>query len=448
MEPHGTFEQALAAFAADLRRLRIERGSPSYRDLAARAERTGHGIRLPVATQSDVFRGKRLPGFDTFMTLVRILHAYDGYGREVPVPAYSAPALTPWRTRWRTLAARQPDGPAGRAAASAPAGPAREGAPARVRPAPHRSLAARALDEARRGSGVQLPPLDVGAPLFRVAFSPDGAHLAATTGAEVAHLWDPVTRRADARLTAAAWALAFSPDGSTLATARGGRGITLWNVADGGARATLAGHRGAVKRAVYAPDGELLATAGADATVRLWDPAAATAVGGPLTGHLDEVLALAFSPDGTLLAGGGADKLVWLWDLPRRRGAPGRLLRPGSGMIWAVAFSPDSRMLVTAGADGTVRRWDPLTAQPRGEALVGHRGEVYEAAFSPDGALLATAGADGTVRLWDPHTGVARGEPLLGDGPAVKGVAFSPDGSVLASCGLDGTVRRWIVGPL
>lgn len=781
MEQGTAFEDELAALAAALRMLRIERGNRSYRDLATRADRSGTGIRLPVATQSDAFRGKRLLGLDTLMGLVRILHSYDEYGREIPTPAHNSPVLEPWRTRWRTLAAFRPaarDGTAPRTRAplpvrdpvpaagpppvhlgapprdtaapaapvpaprqgrpagpgplarpasgsapyrllsqhSAEAGPVvdlafspegdilagavarggtalwpmspgsafrgepglsaplafgREGlllaakepgsrylvqvssrtgarplptlhghcapllvlacspdgmtaagldqdrtvhvwdrrtgrrthavpasdaaavrvlafdtsgrllaadsagrlweplaegpptarppgggvpgeptalspdgsllaciraheaelwdttarrrrarltghggpvtavafspdgtllatgsadrtariwqtatgvplgppldghpaaigalafspdaallalacgdAPVRVygRAAPPPSLAARALAEARYAGGVQLPPVAAGAPLFRVAFSPDGARLAAAGGAERAYVWDAVTGRDVAHPAAAPWALAFSPDGATLATAGAGRSVTLWNLPGGGARATLTGHRGPVKRAVFAPDGRLLATGGADTTVRLWDPAAGTSVGSPMTGHSNEVVALAFSPDGTLLASGGADHVLWLWNVPRLRNAPGRLLRPASGTVWSAAFSPDGRMLVTAGADGTVRRWNPLDGEPLGDPIRAHRGAVYEAAFAPDGSLLATGGADGAVRLWDPGTGEERGE-LLGDEPgeAVHGVAFCADGTVLASCGTAGSVRRWILGPL
>ncbi|MEJ8645594.1 hypothetical protein WKI68_39035 [Streptomyces sp. MS1.HAVA.3] len=99
MESQGTFDEEPAAFApepaafaAELRRLRRERGNPTYRVLKARAANSGTRIRLPIATLSDAFRGKRLLGFDTLMGLVRILYSYDEYGQENPtVPSHASP---------------------------------------------------------------------------------------------------------------------------------------------------------------------------------------------------------------------------------------------------------------------------------------------------------------------------------------------------------------------
>ncbi|MEU9302481.1 WD40 repeat domain-containing protein [Streptomyces sp. NPDC048269] len=84
-QPPRTFEEELAALAADLHRLRIARGKPSYRDLVTRAARSGSGIQLSPATQSEAFNGKRLVRADTLMGLVRILYAYDEYGHDGPV---------------------------------------------------------------------------------------------------------------------------------------------------------------------------------------------------------------------------------------------------------------------------------------------------------------------------------------------------------------------------
>ncbi|UUU43453.1 WD40 repeat domain-containing protein [Streptomyces sp. NBC_00162] len=456
MDPHGTFEEELASFAAELRRLRLERGNRSYRDLAARAAKTGNGIRLPVATQSDAFRGKRLLGFDTLMALVRILHAYDEYGQEVPVPPHSAPALDGWRARWRSLAALQPTVPARPRVAPSAGPPPDEVMQASRPPTPERgsptavpersasgdSLASRALVAALdNAEPVELPPLDMGHPLFRVAFSPDGRILATATGGGSVLLRDPVTRQALGELDALPWALAFSPDGTALATSANGE-VRVWDLPDLTLRFVLTGLDSAVKRVVFSPDGQLLAVASADRTVLLWDMAAGRVPGGPLIGHTG----LAFSPDGSRLATSGADQPTHLWDVPHRRGLPGRPLQGHKGTVWAVAFAPDGRMLVTAGADGTVRRWDPNIAEPLGAPLTGHRGDVYEVAFTPDGRLLVTSGADGTVRLWDPVTGAAVGDPLPGHSLTVGAVAFSPDGSLLASGGLDGRLRRWIVG--
>ncbi|MFK0049345.1 hypothetical protein ACIQU4_35680 [Streptomyces sp. NPDC090741] len=109
-QPRAAFEEGLAALAGDLTRLRIERGMPSYRDPGARAAGSMTQIRLAVATQSDIFNGKRLVRLDTFMALVRVMLSYDGYGRPTAVPSHTAPELDAWRRRWREPAAMQSSG--------------------------------------------------------------------------------------------------------------------------------------------------------------------------------------------------------------------------------------------------------------------------------------------------------------------------------------------------
>ncbi len=48
--------------------------------------------------------------------------------------------------------------------------------------------------------------------------------------------------------------------------------------------------------------------------------------------------------------------------------------------------------------------WDPVTEQPIGEPLEGHKGMVWGAATTLlDGrSVVATGGPDRTARVWDP----------------------------------------------
>jgi WD40 repeat protein len=75
--------------------------------------------------------------------------------------------------------------------------------------------------------------------------------------------------------TAPVYGLAFSPDGHTLATASVDTTARLWNVTDPARPSVLAallvGHTDNVYSAVFSPDGHTLATASHDKTVRLWE---------------------------------------------------------------------------------------------------------------------------------------------------------------------------------
>ncbi|MFE2475876.1 hypothetical protein [Streptomyces sp. NPDC059389] len=314
-------------------------------------------------------------------------------------------------------------------------------------------LAAEALAVAlRERQPVRLPPVKAGVALVRVAFSPDGRLVAATTSTGSVEVWDPVTRRAlaapAAKLAALPWCLAFSPDGTVLATAAADRTVYLRDPATGTrVRELPTDHRGPLKRLAFSPDGRLLATASADGTVELWDPATGTRSREPLGGHTNEVVGLAFAPDGRRLVTSGADGQV-RWRDPGRPLLPEHVSLGHRGAVWSAVFSPDGTLLATAGADATVRVWDAGGGLPVGPPLTGHRSAVYDVAFSPDGRLLASAGEDGVVLLWHPATGRRAGGPLSGHDEAVNAVAFSPDGSLLVTAGRDGTLNRWVIGPL
>ncbi|WP_234318356.1 WD40 repeat domain-containing protein [Streptomyces sp. NRRL S-244] len=322
----------------------------------------------------------------------------------------------------------------------------RSGAPRTTR------LAAKALAVAlRERQPVRLPPVQAEAALIRVAFSPDGRLVVATTGAGSVHVWDPVTRRPvgppPAQLATLPWCLAFSPDGTVLATASANRTVYLRDPVTGArVRELPTDHRGPLKRLAFSPDGQLLATGSTDGTVELWNPATGRRFREPLSGHTNEVVGLAFAPDGRRLVTSGADGRV-LWRDPGRPLLPDGVSLGHQGAVWSAVFSPDGTLLATAGGDATVRVWDPDGGLPVGEPLTGHRSAVYDVAFSPDGQLLASAGEDGVVLLWHPATGRRVGGPLEGH-EAVNAVAFSPDGSLLVTAGRDGTLNRWIIGPL
>jgi hypothetical protein len=61
----------------------------------------------------------------------------------------------------------------------------------------------------------------------------------------------------------------FSPDGTHLATTSGDRTARIWDTATGRTTATLTGHTGWVFDVVFSPDGTRLATASIDGTARI-----------------------------------------------------------------------------------------------------------------------------------------------------------------------------------
>ncbi|HEV7890531.1 MAG TPA: hypothetical protein VGP08_07825 [Pyrinomonadaceae bacterium] len=158
---------------------------------------------------------------------------------------------------------------------------------------------------------------------YRVAFSPDGKTVAASSTRSEVKLWDAALKKELAShsysfkndAVVGVYSLAFSPDSRTLAAALDNGAAILLDAATLEEREALRGHKGAVYSLAFSPDGQTLATGGADGVVKLW----ATVSGKELIalrGHEDAVMVLAFSPDGQTLASGGQDRKVMLWSAP------------------------------------------------------------------------------------------------------------------------------------
>jgi RNA polymerase sigma factor (sigma-70 family) len=118
------------------------------------------------------------------------------------------------------------------------------------------------------------------APIFWLAFSPDGRLLAFNTPREVV-LAEADTGKVRHRLGGhtdgwhgdePGWRFAFSADGRTLAAAgRDDRELRLWEVASGKERLRFPAQGGAIRSIAFSGDGRYLATGTSDTTVLIWD---------------------------------------------------------------------------------------------------------------------------------------------------------------------------------
>ncbi|NLX08739.1 MAG: protein kinase [Chloroflexi bacterium] len=281
-----------------------------------------------------------------------------------------------------------------------------------------------------------------------VAYSPDGAWLAAGGRDGEIVLWDMRAERPTAqRITTGSGinSLVFSPDSRLLITGSADGTVSRLEIETGEpVGEPLSGHEDAVWGVAVSPDGTRIASASGDGTIRLWDTATGEPVGEPLEGHDDMVYTVAFSPDGRILASGSADNTIRLWDVATGERI-GRALTGHTNWVWRVAFSPDGSILASGSADNTIRFWNPDDGTPFGRPLEGHTNWVRSIAFSPDGALLASGSTDDTARLWDVETGQPVGAPMTGHTDHIWSVAFSPDGRLLASGAEDTSVLLWQV---
>ncbi len=244
-----------------------------------------------------------------------------------------------------------------------------------------------------------------------LAYSPD-SHCLAVGTADSIRLWDARGGVEMARLANRSGdvsRIAFSPDGAHLASASRDWPILVWTLAGQRVELALNGHTAGVNSLAYSTDGKTLISCSDDSTVRLWDAANGKAIA-RLTGHTGPVLSAALSRDGKLAASGGTDRAIRLWNVERKQTAAA--LTGHGGPVVALAFSPDGRFLVSAegrsavpsgGTNHPAQRPLRLWRMPQGAVPLafGPAGaEISDVVFSPDSKTLAASGPEG-VTLWE-----------------------------------------------
>ncbi|MCI0347595.1 MAG: hypothetical protein L0221_19515, partial [Chloroflexi bacterium] len=127
-------------------------------------------------------------------------------------------------------------------------------------------------------SGRPIMTLAVPAVVHDLAWSPDGAWIAAGSADHAVRIFDAATgalRHERIRHSAAVYAVAFSPDSTRLASGSNDTTIRIWDVEAGEPVARLRGHRDYIFDLAFSPDGAMLASASGDFTLRIWDTAPA-----------------------------------------------------------------------------------------------------------------------------------------------------------------------------
>lgn len=255
----------------------------------------------------------------------------------------------------------------------------------------------------------------------RLDVSADGSLVAAAGFNQTVSVWDAATGEqvAYSPLTVPAplQTLAFSPDGALIAAAGGstqtGSGpVYVWDAASGEQILSERLHTNPVIGVAFSPDGGSLYTASVDGSTGTLDVASGEGTTQPTFPDAG-VSTLAVGPAGTLAYGVG-DNTVHL----REPGAPASddLVLEGQGdFAWAVAFAPGGETVAAASRDGSVRLWSAADGALV-ETLSGHT------AGDPLLTYLETAWGisaedDLVVDLLSPSTyGVDQFTPVVLDG--------------------------------
>lgn len=314
----------------------------------------------------------------------------------------------------------------------------------------------RLWDAGRDGPSVL--DLAAGRPVSEVALDADG-HWAAVGDDGSVRVWDltagEVAFAPSLTTTSGLSRLAFSHDGALLAASDRDGVVRLWRTA-GGEEVPLAqveGDKNQVWSLAFAPGGKLLAAGAGLARVTLRDLAGDTTPvllqAGPVPPGQTRAVSLAFSPHGRRLAAGIGPTLQ-LWDLSGcAELAPGcageALVTPADdpkAELFSLAFSPDGSRLYAGAGRGDIHRWrleSDGRLRPQA-ALEGPDSLVWALSPAADGTSLAAGTRDGRITLWNTQSGRAEVD-LLGHGASVE--ALARRGERLLSADEDGNLRVW-----
>lgn len=286
------------------------------------------------------------------------------------------------------------------------------------------------------------------APVWGVAFHPNGREVATASADGLARIWG--TARGEVRYVVRhpqrVNAVAFSPDGRWLATAGFDGFARVWALAfdssggEPGRRCRVGDRDKRIYHVAFDPGSTRLATAGEDGRARVWDVTSPDCREiGSSRQHPASVFGVAFTPDGERLGTACADGMARIWDL--KGGSPPVVLEGHTQPVFAIAFHPQREEALTTSMDRTGRVWDLRTAKVA-RVLEGHTAMLGTGAYSSDGTMIATTSADRSVRFWGPDSAVAN-RVLMGHAAEVAGVALSGDSRQFVTGSLDGTATIW-----
>ncbi|CEH12471.1 U5 snRNP-specific protein-like factor and related proteins [Ceraceosorus bombacis] len=197
--------------------------------------------------------------------------------------------------------------------------------------------------------------------------------------------------------------VAFSPDGAYIAAASADRTISIWTTyGDNTNIGILTGHSKAVTSLTWSKVAPahtpVLFSGSADGTLIVWEVLSGTKVR-RLRGHKGIVNCVASTRSFPQLLVSGADDgsvLIWFWQEESR---PREAIQVGYP-VTAVEFSEDGSQVYVAGLDNDVHIYD-LTQKSILYTLRGHTDTVLSISLSPQGTHLASSSSDGSIRIWD-----------------------------------------------
>ncbi len=234
--------------------------------------------------------------------------------------------------------------------------------------------------------------------------------------------------------------IAWSPDGKHLASPSSDMTIRIWDANTGECVAVLKQHIAKVISVAWSPDGRELVSGSADHTACIWD-VETWSVKTDLGDHDYGVYSVALSPTGDKIAVGLDNNMVYIWNTQSKQVV--LTVRRGSGLIKSMLWLSDGQTLVCGDDAAFVAVWNTATPALMWESDQ-HTTGVDCVAWSEHHQVLFSGGSDKAIRGWDIRTG-RQIRVLTGNTSEVCSLSFSADGVWLASkaAGQAAAVRLW-----
>lgn len=251
-------------------------------------------------------------------------------------------------------------------------------------------------------------------------------------------LWDAASGTLLREITApSAWVehVAWSPDGRHLALSSG-RALWLLDPA-GEVLRRWDGHPSTIASIAWRPDGKQLVAAHYNGAT-LYQPETERSV--RFLERKGSILAVAWHPRGRHLAAGCQDQAVQVWNMQR----DDHLYMSGyQTKVATVTWDLGGRLLATAGGPGATC-WDFSGKGPQGSrpiVLANHRDLLSGIAWNPNKPVVATSDQVGRTNLWRINGRVPEELARLEGGAAVATQVWSPGGGRLVIAYEDGAVE-------
>jgi WD40 repeat protein len=291
--------------------------------------------------------------------------------------------------------------------------------------------------------------------LGAVVFSPDGQWLASGGYGDTVMVWNAATGAEESRLSRpqppdnAVVKLAFSPDGRHLAELRNNGRATIWDFQKATIVSSTKLRSGAGRPFVYSPDGKAWATSGtapkgSTLPIEIHDARSGNVLRTIPTKWYG-ITGLVITKDGILAASGltvagdyyeqDPRGTVEMWEL-----ATGKLVKSSPVFSVVGLVSPDGQWMASINSEGA--RPQNVVVTDLSSALVKwtfHQQDIEFVFFSPDSQEIAVTSHGSTrgLSLWSIANGAAissvHGEQDLINQGGLTAVAFSPDGKQVAA---------------